>query len=379
MLNFFKKKNKPSPLGEAQMQTIFETLEDGVITYSRDFRIESVNKAAEATLGIKREAVVGKIIKPNNKNTPELSALTQIIFPSLAPVVTQISESGWPQIAEMQIENPDLKLRTTLNRLTDAAGNPAVFVKIVRNKTRETEILESKREFLSVAAHQLRTPLNAIKWAFETLKTNPENQTSIVEQGEALAARSLKIIDDLLNAARIEGGKFGYNYRNIELGGLLKQITDQAAPIAKSAGLRLTFTPPQGALQVEVDPDRLLMAISNIIDNAIHYNTKRGAITVYAETLQNQPYIRVTIQDTGIGISESEQRNLFKKFSRGERAKQIEPNGSGLGLFIARNIIKNHGGEIYVNSTENRGSTFSFTLPTDPSRIPKRETTYETE
>ena len=124
---------------------------------------------------------------------------------------------------------------------------------------------------------------------------------------------------------------------------------------------------------------RIGMALSNIIDNAIKYNTQHGNVAIYIEKAQKEPYAKIIIQDTGIGMPEKETQALFRKFSRGEKAKELEPNGSGLGLYIAKNIVKNHGGDIVVQSTPNRGSTFTLTFPTDPRLIPRRETAYEAE
>ncbi|MAF79954.1 hypothetical protein CL629_02655 [bacterium] len=376
-----KEGQMPQDANKAQFQTLIETLEDGVITYTPDFQVTFVNRSAERILRIKRENVIGVKISPDKKNDPNLGSITQVIFPSLAPVVTQVSDSGWPQVTDMMLENPPIKLRATLNRIADEKGNQTGFIKIIRDKTREEEILDSKREFLDVAAHQLRTPLNAISWAFETLEKEVKdpNLKSITGEGSNLTARALKIINDLLNAARIEGGKFGYKFGQINITKLVRDLTTQAKRVTEESGLRLTFTPPQKDIVLQGDSERISMVLSNLIDNAIKYNTENGSINVYIEEAQGQPFIKITVQDTGIGFSAKELENLFKKFTRGERATRAEPNGSGLGLYIARNIIKNHGGEMTVQSTEGRGTTISFTLPTDPKLIPRRETAYEAE
>ena len=121
------------------------------------------------------------------------------------------------------------------------------------------------------------------------------------------------------------------------------------------------------------------MAIGNLIDNAIRYNTERGNVTVSVVKDQKEPFAKVIIQDTGIGIPDKEKNILFRKFARGEKAKELEPNGSGLGLYITKNVVKNHGGDVFVESVPSRGSTFTLTFPTDPRLIPHRETAYENE
>ncbi|MEK7087029.1 MAG: ATP-binding protein, partial [Patescibacteria group bacterium] len=114
---------------------------------------------------------------------------------------------------------------------------------------------------------------------------------------------------------------------------------------------------------INIDPQRLGMALANLIENAIKYNVKNGEVTVSVEELKDRPFLKINVSDTGVGVPKEEINKLFTKFYRGENITQVEPNGSGLGLFIAKNIIQNHGGEIGVQSVPGRGSTFYFTLP----------------
>ena len=119
------------------------------------------------------------------------------------------------------------------------------------------------------------------------------------------------------------------------------------------------------------------MAVNNIIDNAIKYNVKNGQVRIKLEALDKSPYVQISISDTGVGISKENIDNMFKKFFRGDNVVRIETEGSGLGMYIAKNIILRHGGAIRVESELNRGTTFYFTLPTDPSLIRAKETVVE--
>ncbi|MBI3088996.1 MAG: ATP-binding protein, partial [Candidatus Colwellbacteria bacterium] len=122
-----------------------------------------------------------------------------------------------------------------------------------------------------------------------------------------------------------------------------------------------------------IDAGRLGLAISNLLDNAIKYNVKNGTVTVKIERLTDKPYLQVSIKDNGIGIPPEEAPKLFTKFFRSENAARIETEGSGLGLYITKNIIERHGGAIWAESILGRGTTFYFTLPLDPKLIPPRE------
>lgn len=134
-------------------------------------------------------------------------------------------------------------------------------------------------------------------------------------------------------------------------------------PIAKERGVGLNFEKPKENYLVNADQQKLSIAISNLIDNAIKYNTKNGEVAVLISKLENKPFVKISVRDTGVGISQDEIQKLFNKFFRGTNAAQIAPSGSGLGLYITKNIIENHGGKINAESHPGHGSIFSFTLP----------------
>ncbi len=385
MFNPFSKKLSGSAIEEfksKEFEELINVLEDGVITYTADFVIVSANLSAERILGIKKENVVGKKITPEMKGQKSFQGLVEVIFPSLAPVVVQISESGWPQITDMELVEPPLRLRTTLTPLNSSTGESLGFIKIIRDKTRENEIFQSKREFLDVAAHQLRTPLIAMGWAFESLGKEVEGNQSlkqITDDGRELVERSLKIVNDLLDAARIDDGKFGYTFAELNITDLVNDIVNKAKRAAEQWGITISFAAGPEPMIVQGDAGRISMAVSNILDNAIKYNTERGNVLVSVQKDSGSQFVKIVIEDTGVGIPEKEITSLFRKFWRGEQAKQIEPNGSGLGLYIAKNILKNHGGDVVVESIPSRGSVFTLTLPQDPRLVPRRETAYENE
>ena len=155
---------------------------------------------------------------------------------------------------------------------------------------------------------------------------------------------------------------------------------NRAKIIAKKTGISLNFDiPPQASQKLFIDPQRLAIALSNLIDNAIKYNTKNGIVKIRLDNPKESLDTKIIIEDSGVGIPEAEMKNIFQKFYRASNITSIAPNGSGLGLYITRNIIKNHGGEIEIESTEGRGTKFTISLPKDPERVPREEIIYNTE
>jgi len=367
-----------------ELESIISDFDAAIVGYDLDFKITAFNKAAEKIFGINSQQIVGQQLKPDFIKKPQFKRLAQIIFPSLAPIINQISEPNtWPQIVDITLEEPYGEFRTFLIRVLDKKNEPVKFFKIIRDRTREKTVLRSKSEFISVAAHQIRTPLSAINWTFETLinSVTDSNLKKIVQNGYEASQRASKVVNDLLDVSRIEEGKFGYNFEEVNLYEFIKNILVSFKTIAEQYQVQLYFKTINEKLIVRIDPQKLAIAFSNLIDNAIRYNIKNGKVEVFVEKtmIKQQPFAKITIKDTGVGIPPSEIEKLFRKFYRGSNVVHLEPNGSGLGLYIAKNIIQQHGGEINVESILNRGSTFSFTLPLNFSLIPNREIIYEEE
>jgi signal transduction histidine kinase len=366
-----------------EFQSLIEGVRDAVIIYDTNFKILTVNRSAEEIFQISGNELIGRFVDPSLIKSPHFRAITQVMFPSLAPSVTQISEAGvWPQIVNITLEDPKLELYTIIHRVTDDKGNIVGFLKLIKDRTREKAILQSKSEFISVTAHQLRTPLTAMGWSLETLVKMTENDRpelkNLIEETFELSQRTLKITNDILDVSKIEEGRFGYKLEEIDLIKMLKELVETALPVAKQYSIRLYFNPSgMESLKVQADQSRLSTAILNFIDNAIRYNVKNGKVTVSVQKLADKPFVKISIEDSGIGINTDDLNKLFQKFYRGANAVQVEPNGNGLGLFITRNVIKRHGGEVGAESAINRGSTFWLTLPLDPKLIPPKEFSYE--
>jgi signal transduction histidine kinase len=383
LFSIFKKKGgEPvDRIKNFELEAIMENIRDGVIVYDANFTILSMNRSALSIVNLNAEEVLGKTIGPDLIKNPHLRVLTEIIFPSLAPAMTTVSASGWPQIIDITLEDPHLELRTVLNRIVNEKGEMVGFLKLVTDTTREKKVVESKNEFISVAAHQLRTPLTAINWSFESLnkilgEKSPDMKeaANLTKEGWQLTERSLKIVNDLLNAARIEEGRFGFKLGETDLTEFIQIILKQAEPSARGYGIKVSFVPPTEKFRVRIDQELLGMAIVNIIDNAIKYNTKNGEVIVEAAPDADPRFVKLAVRDTGVGIPKEDLEKMFQKFYRGGNVVQMEPNGSGLGLYITKNIIEGHGGKAKIESQPGRGTVFSFTLPLDFSLIPNDNT-----
>jgi signal transduction histidine kinase len=364
--------DKKAETKENELVRALSFLEDALVVYDSSFVLRYANKAAEQLFHISGEKYAGKAFSPKDAEHEELRPFVQVLFPSLAPkIIPRSSPDAQAQISDISFENPRKEYRVLTAPLDER-----YFMKVIRDRTREVELLESKTDFVTVASHQLRTPVNEIVWALESLKGDtaiPEEKRAVIDHATESGKRLLGLVENLLSAAQIEEGKYGYQFEQTDLVEFVGTVAGAALPSAERAGIALYFDRPEGQLpQVSIDTAKLGIVLTNLIDNAIRYNTEHGQVTIRVAPVANEPFLEVQVKDTGIGIPSEEVPKLFGKFFRASNAVKFATEGSGMGLAIAKNIVEAHGGQMSAESEMNRGSTFSFTIPTDPSLIPQQ-------
>jgi len=370
--------DKETKVERNELEDVLTNLKDPIIIYDRDFNVTFFNPSAEKLFKLSKELVLGHQLQPQDAEKPAWRLLTQVIFPSLAPtIVIRSKPEDRPQTTDISFTEPPLEVRVFSTAINDETGKASSFIKIVEDRTHEVALLRSKTEFLTLASHQLRSPVTDIIWALQSLtaeKNLSENGKAILGSATLASQELSKIIEDLLNVAKIEEGHFGYNFQSANIVDFMGEILSQISSTARRVGVNVYFEKPEEPLPpVAIDPQKLSMAVNNILGNAIRYNVENGKVIVKVMKQASAPYVEVSVKDTGIGIPQAAMEKLFQKFFRAENALRSQTSGSGLGLYIAKNIIQAHGGEIRAESEENRGSVFHFTLPTDLSLVPARE------
>ncbi len=364
-------------LETVQINAIIKSISDPVIAYTKDFEIVLVNTALEELIGLPREKLIGKIIRPEMVSDPLYGFLTRLIFPSLAPVVLERSMEGYPQIIKIKFLEPkEYIFEIVTSKVLDEKGRVYGFLKIIHDLTKEEEIKRTQSDFITVAAHQLRTPLAGISWILETLNNEDvgklnEDQKKLVNDAQLAVKEALTTTEGLLQAAQIEGGKLGFQFQKADLIQLINETLKKFEALAKKDNIKLIFSSPPSLPEIVIDPFRIKLVLEILIDNAIKYNVKNGEVRIRVDLVKDKPFVIVSVEDTGIGIPEEELPYLFQKFFRSKVAMKEKTSGLGLGLYLAKKIIERHGGKIWVKSVYQRGSTFSFALPLDPSLIPK--------
>ncbi len=229
--------------------------------------------------------------------------------------------------------------------------------------------LEFKNQFLSHVSHELRTPLTCIH-QYVTLLLDGLIGPISTEQGDHLRTvlKSVNqlhaMIRDLLEATRAESGKIRVEPRCVSLRELVQQAAAMLKPTAEAKKIGLEIAVDQRAPLVHADPDRALEVLINLLDNAIKFTPETGSVVVKAFMVETDPeWVYISVSDTGVGITPESKNLIFERLFQDPNASDSSRNGLGLGLFISREIVRLHGGRIWVTSEPGSGSTFTFTLP----------------
>ena len=225
---------------------------------------------------------------------------------------------------------------------------------------------EAKDEFISMASHQLRTPLTSIKGYISMMVEGDvgkitDQQKKLLNEAFNSSERMVRLINDFLNVSRLQTGKFTLDRRPIDLVKVVKEEIHALTPSAESRGLGFTLSLVKKVPILEIDEGKIRQVIMNFADNAVYYSKENSKIKISLKLVGNS--VEFTVKDAGIGVPEDEKNKLFQKFFRAANARRQRPDGTGIGLFLAKKVIDAHHGQIVFESIEKKGSTFGFRLP----------------
>ena len=225
---------------------------------------------------------------------------------------------------------------------------------------------KTKDDFIAMASHQLRTPLTTIKGYVSMLLDGDAgdlqpSQRRLLEETFNSSQRMVYIIGDLLNVSRIQTGKFQLEYSDVDLASVLEEEIQLVKISAIPRRITLDYDRPQNIPIIQLDEGKIRQVMMNFIDNAIYYSPMNSKIKILLQAIGSEIEFRVV--DEGIGVPKNEQHKLFVKFARATNARKQRPDGTGIGLFMAKKVVVALGGSIIFESVEGKGSTFGFRIP----------------
>jgi two-component system phosphate regulon sensor histidine kinase PhoR len=226
-----------------------------------------------------------------------------------------------------------------------------------------------RTEFVANVSHELRTPLTAIQGYLETLLSGAleerENARRFLEIALRHSERLGRLLNDLTDLSNIELGKVALRREPVRVDEVVASVVGIIAPRAARAKVDVTSQVPPDLPEIPADRDRLAQILINLVDNAVKYTPEGGSVTVTARRVEAST-IEVAVTDTGIGIPPADLPRITERFYRVDRARSRELGGTGLGLAIVKHLVMAHGGQLGIESAQERGTTVRFTLPIEP-------------
>jgi len=346
-----------------KINSIISNFTDPVIFLDNLGEISLFNPVTKEVLGFKDD-IIGTVI-PRKDNFSMLN-FKKVIEPEFT--IEKINDSQDTRIEEMTIkkEGQERTYKVMTEAVCDRADNCYGHIKVFYDLTREKKIDQMKSEFISIAAHQLRTPLSTIKWAIkmvldgDTGDMNKE-QSELLNKGYESNERIITLVNDMLNVSRIEADRLDYNFGMRDILPALERVIGELQNKIDKKKINFVLNKPADLPLVYCDDTKMILVFQGLLENAVKYTGEYGRIEVTLTPLKK--FLQVSIKDNGVGIPKNDQDKMFTKFFRAQNVKRMQTEGSGLGLFIVKNIILRHKGEIDFKSREGSGTEFIFTIP----------------
>ena len=360
-LSFKIKEAQESTESERQrLDSVLRHMSDGVIATDRRGRIVIMNTAALDILNLKSEKVIG-------------IPLLEILPLEERVTFRELLETQQERLIHLEEDGEDSMIQCEFSVIQRESGFISGLVCVLTDVTEQQKIERERRNFVSNVSHELRTPLTSIKSYTEALVDgaweNKEIAPGFLNVIETETDRMMRMITDLLNLSRMDQNRFGLEKEFINMNELVVHIVNRFEMVLQSEpyrdkNYRILTDITQRDLWVELDQDKITQVLDNIINNAIKYSPDGGRIIV--RLMETHTDIIVSVSDEGLGIARKDIPHLFDRFYRVDKARSRAMGGSGLGLAITQEVVQLHGGKIWVNSIENKGSTFFVSLPYIP-------------
>jgi two-component system, OmpR family, phosphate regulon sensor histidine kinase PhoR len=328
---------------------ILANIAEGIVAVDREGKVVLWNSAAEGITGVPATVALGRApvdVLQRSLESPE-GARGERLVP-----IMRGREEVWLSVTEAVMRDP----------LGAVAGRIFAF----RDISSDRLVEQVKSDFVSTVSHELRTPLTSIYGFAETLLRQDvmfgeEERQTFLRYIASESQRLTAIVDTLLNVARLDTGDLQVNFAETDVRDVVGQVLDTVSA-ADVDGHRFVVELPDEPLAARADPEKLRQVCTILVDNAVRYSPEGGTVTVGAARRENT--VEISVEDEGIGIPQTDQEQIFRKFYRGSDAElRTGAGGTGLGLFIARGLVTAMGGRIWVSSEEGQGSRFAFELP----------------
>jgi two-component system, OmpR family, sensor histidine kinase VicK len=334
-----------------KLESVLTHMTDGVIATDRRGRIILINDAALNILNVSRETVLSSSI------IDVLGIGDQYTFETLL-------EERDSLILDFSTDEELYILRASLSVIQKESGFINGLIVVLHDITEQEKIDRERREFVANVSHELRTPLTTMKSYLEALAEGAWQDKAIaprfIEVVQTETERMIRLVNDLLQLSKLDSKDYKLNKSWVNFSEYFHKVIDRFE-LTKSENITFVRKIPKEAIFIEIDKDKITQVLDNIISNAIKYSPQGGKITFRVRELADE--IIVSVSDEGVGIPKADLAKVFERFYRVDKARSRKLGGTGLGLAIAKEVVIAHGGTIWAESKEHKGTTIFFTLP----------------
>lgn len=340
-------------------EAIIRSIDDGIVVVDAEFKVTGINPTAVEALNIESKEAYNKHFLEVIRNEKLFDYVKQSAESGQSPVI----EDGKNIITVKQGET-SYHYQFSITPVRAKTGSMLGVVLLLRDVTKLKEIDNLKSEFVMSASHELRTPLTGLGMSIGLLQESAgeklnEKEKELLSAAHEEQQRLEALVNDLLDLSKIEAGKMEIEFERISVRMLFEKVISVLKNQVDEKSIELSFEVSQELPDVKADANKITWVLNNLISNALRYTEKGGKIELFAEKIGSQ--VHISVSDDGAGIPYEYQSKIFEKFVQVKGDDKV--GGSGLGLAICKEIIRAHGGTIWVNSAPGEGSKFTFTLP----------------
>ncbi|GAB2498901.1 cell wall metabolism sensor histidine kinase WalK [Alkalibacterium psychrotolerans] len=343
-----------------RLNSVLTHMTDGVVAADRRGKIIIINDMAQTMLNMSEEEASGENLLTVLDVEEDITLRT--ILEKQEDYLINATKKGVPII-----------LRASFSLIQRESGFISGIVCVLHDVTEQERIDEERKQFVSNVSHELRTPLTSMRSYIEALADgaweDPELAPRFLAVTQNETDRMIRMIQDLLHLSRIDSGKSNLDLEIVDMTEMVDHVLNRFEMLIHSTeyqgkNYQIKKELLKDAVFVEVDPDRMIQVLDNIMNNAIKYSPDGGTIT--GRMTVDADHVVISISDQGMGIPKADLHKIFSRFYRVDRARSRAMGGSGLGLAISKEVVEQHGGQIWAESTEGQGTTFYLSLPFVP-------------
>lgn len=346
--------------------TLLDSLSEGIVAYDDSFKILFVNKVFAETVDLSREELIGLKVEQAMIKNERYKKLANIFFPFLEGEGIKIVSKN-PEIIEVKFNLPQERyLRITYLSFEETLK---FKLRIIIDKTDEIMENNQRTEFFQFLSHSILTPLNEIKWLLESFNTETldNNNKETCSLLLSIVKNSIIFFELIISNLKLETSQLIPKITKVDINKAVVTILDILKEQIRSKNLKVNVEISERVNFVSADESLFLLTLYSLIENAVIYNRDQGFVKISFDKVPNEAFVKITIQDTGIGINDEDKKNIFRKYYRGAKASEKKPKGFGIGLYMAKTITTIHGGDLKLESKENEGTTVTILWPVKAS------------